>query len=103
MHITSLEIILAVVAVFVVFGPKELPRREKKPSAIKVAQKERAPYVYEPKVPSQYAAGRAPSPLQLRAAEKPMVMNTATINRERPQFADGDRDASPLPHELLRV
>ena len=88
MQVTSLEIVLAVVAVFVVFGPKELPRRNKKPTPIKVEQRERATYV--PPAPSQYAAGRAPSPLQLRAAE-------------RPQFAAGDLEGSPLPHELLRV
>lgn len=40
---------------------------------------------------SQYAAGRAPSPLTLRAAEKPM------------QFAQQGEEGSPLPHELLRV
>ncbi|MBJ7353641.1 MAG: hypothetical protein JHC98_02355 [Thermoleophilaceae bacterium] len=102
MHITSLEIILAVVAVFVIFGPKELPRRNKKPAPIKITQRERAPYV--PKAPSQYAAGRAPSPLQLRAAERPLrVARGESVKDERPQFAAGDSDASPLPHELLRV
>lgn len=101
MHVTSLEIILAVVAVFVVFGPKELPRRNKKPAAIKVAQRERAPIVQ--RIPPQYAAGRAPSPLQLRAAERPMRAPGQVVASERPQFAAGDLDGSPLPHELLRV
>lgn len=102
MHVTSLEIILAVVAVFVVFGPKELPRRGKKPEAIKVTERERAPIVQ--RMPSQYAAGRAPSPLQLRAAERPMrVARGESVKDERPQFATGERDASPLPHEMLRV
>jgi hypothetical protein len=45
--------------------------------------------------PSQFAAGRAPSPLQLRDAERPM--------KREPQFATGNNDGSPLPHELLRV
>ena len=101
MHITSLEIILAVVAVFVVFGPKELPRRDKKPQTIKVAQRERAPLVQ--RMPSQYAAGRAPSPMQMRAAQDPMRAPGQLGATERPQFAEGDRDGSPLPHELLRV
>jgi hypothetical protein len=101
MHVTSLEIILAVVAVFVVFGPKELPQRNKKPQAIKLAERERVPLVQ--RMPSQYAAGRAPSPLQLRAAERPMRTPGQVAAPDRPQFADGDRDGSPLPHELLRV
>lgn len=102
MHVTSLEIILAVVAVFVIFGPKELPRRHKKSAAVKVAERERVPIVQ--RVPSQYAAGRAPSPLQLRAAERPLrVARGESIKDERPQFAAGDSDASPLPHEMLRV
>ena len=101
MQITSLEIILAVVAVFVVFGPKELPRRNKKPQPMKVAQRERAPIVH--RMPSQYAAGRAPSPLQLRPAADPMRATGQDAASERPQFAAGDRDGSPLPHELLRV
>lgn len=100
MEIGSLEIILAVVAVFVVFGPKELPRRDKKPEAIKVKQVERAPLVR--RMPSQHAAGRAPSPLQLRAAERPMRAPGQAAPVDRPQFAAGDRDGSPLPHELLR-
>jgi hypothetical protein len=103
MHVTSLEIILAVVAVFVVFGPKELPRRHNKTTAVKVPQKERAPYAYQQRVPARYAAGRAPSPLKLRAAETPVHLNTEPPQRERPQFATGDSDAAPLPHELLRV
>jgi hypothetical protein len=102
MHVTSLEIVLAVVAVFVIFGPKELPRREKKPEAIKVTERERAPSL--PSLPSHYAAGRAPSPLQLRAAERPMrVAIGESVKGERPQFATGDGEGSPLPHELLRV
>lgn len=101
MEIGSLEIILAVVAVFVVFGPKELPRRHKKPQAVKVKPVERVPLVE--RMPSQHAAGRAPSPLQLRAAERPMRMDGRADPNQRPQFASGDRDASPLPHELLRV
>jgi hypothetical protein len=101
MEIGSLEIILAVVAVFVVFGPKELPRRSKKPEVIKVEQVERVPLVQ--RMPSQYAAGRAPSPLQLRAAERPMRAPGQVAQNERPQFASGERDGSPLPHELLRV
>jgi hypothetical protein len=100
MHVTSLEIILAVVAVFLVFGPKELPRREKK-QVVKVKQREWADYNAPVPGPSQYAAGRAPSPLQLRAAEKPLQLGE--LDKKRPQFAAGDRDASPLPHELLRV
>lgn len=101
MEIGSLEIILAVIAVFVVFGPKELPRRNKKPEAIKVEQVERVPLVQ--RMPSQHAAGRAPSPLQLRAAERPMRTPGQPVQNERPQFASGERDGSPLPHELLRV
>ncbi|MGH2958747.1 MAG: hypothetical protein ACRDKE_04020 [Solirubrobacterales bacterium] len=101
MEIGSLEIILAVVAVFVIFGPKELPRRSKKPEAIKVKQVERVPLVE--RMPAQYAAGRAPSPLQLRAAERPLRSPGQSMDNERPQFASGDRDGSPLPHELLRV
>lgn len=101
MEIGSLEIILAVVAVFVVFGPKELPRRNKKPAAIKVKQVERASLV--PRLPSQYAAGRAPSPLQLRSAERPMRDTVQTASDGRPRFASGDPDGSPLPHEMLRV
>jgi hypothetical protein len=100
MHVTSLEIILAVVAVFVVFGPKELPGRKQKSQATKAVrvEKERVPVrPLQPIVasPSQFAAGRAPSPLQLRDAERPM--------KREPQFAHGDKDGSPLPHELLRV
>jgi hypothetical protein len=100
MHVTSLEIILAVVAVFVVFGPKEFPGRNNKSQtskAIKV-EKERVPIrPLQPvaATPSQHAAGRAPSPLQLRDAERPM--------KRQPQFAHGDKGGSPLPHELLRV
>ncbi|MBI2690879.1 MAG: hypothetical protein HYX29_02865 [Solirubrobacterales bacterium] len=101
MEIGSLEIILAVVAVFVVFGPKELPHRAKKPQAVKVKQVERVPLVQ--RMPSQHAAGRAPSPLQLRAAERPLRTPGQAASDERPQFAAGDRDGSPLPHELLRV
>jgi hypothetical protein len=100
MHVTSLEIILAVIAVFVVFGPKELPGRKKQPQTARAVKVERERVPIRPlqpiaASPSQFAAGRAPSPLQLRAAERPM-------NRE-PQFAHGDKDGSPLPHELLRV
>lgn len=101
MEIGSLEIILAVVAVFVVFGPKELPRRGKKPKAIKVKHVERAALV--PRMPSQFAAGRAPSPLQLRAAERPMRTPGQAASGETPRFASGERDGSPLPHEMLRV
>jgi hypothetical protein len=101
MHVTSLEIILAVVAVFVVFGPKELPKRNRRPEAIKIKNVERAPI--DLRGPSEYAAGRAPSPLQLRAAENPMRSPGQVSASKRPQFAAGDRDGSPLPHELLRV
>ncbi len=58
------------------------PRREQAPAPVQDDWTPRA---------SQYAAGRAPSPLTLRAAEKPM------------QFAQEGKDGSPLPHELLRV
>ena len=103
MQITSLEIILAVVAVFIVFGPKQLPNRSKKPAAIKVKQVERVPIVQ--RIPSEYAAGRAPSPLQVRAADeaKRRASGQPASRDQKPQFAAGERDASPLPHELLRV
>lgn len=105
MHVTSLEIILAVVAVFIVFGPKRLPERQPKEKAIK-AQKERvnvrpAPPVQPAVAPFTYAAGRAPSPLQLRAAERPL--RPYGQDQTRPQFASKDVEGSPLPHEMLRV
>jgi hypothetical protein len=97
MHVTSLEIVLAVVAVFVIFGPKKLPGRSSSPAPIKVQQVERVPLT--PRMPSQYAAGRAPSPLKLRAAERPFTMT----EQKKRQFAPDNSEGSPLPHELLRV
>lgn len=107
MHVTSLEIILAVVAVFIVFGPKRLPERSQpREKAIKM-EKERVNV--RPGVPPQpalaphtYAAGRAPSPLQLRAAERPL-RPAGQVDETRPQFATKDVEGSPLPHEMLRV
>lgn len=106
MQVTELEIILAVVAVFIVFGPKKLPKRQKREQAIKV-EKERvnvrpAPPVQPAVAPFTYAAGRAPSPLQLRAAERPLPAYGQT-DQTRPQFANKDVEGSPLPHEMLRV
>lgn len=98
MNVTWLEIVLAVVAVFIVFGPKRMPRRSRAPKAIK-APKERAPLRdlghIQPPVPHEYAAGRAPSPLRLRPAEQPMPVPGRVA-----QFANGEREGSPLPHEL---
>lgn len=107
MHITSLEIILAVAAVFIIFGPKRLPRRDKKASVIKL-EKERVPirpisHVHAASAlpmtaHHSYASGRAPSPLQQRTMQDP-----PRVGIDKPQFATKDTEASPLPHEMLRV
>jgi hypothetical protein len=102
MQITSLEIVLAVVAVFVVFGPMGLPRLKKKSEPMEVAPTVRTAYVPNP--PSQHAAGRAPSPLKLRADERPLgAAYGERIPNDRPQFAVGNPEGAPLPHEMLRV
>jgi hypothetical protein len=98
MHVTSLEIILAVVAVFIVFGPKDLPRRKRQTEAVKLDRRERAPIV--PRLPSQFAAGRAPSPLQVRSFDAPHQTREASADADRPQFAAGSGEGSLLPHEL---
>jgi hypothetical protein len=101
MQVTTLEIVLAVVAVFIIFGPKRLPKLGGRERAIKV-EPMRVPIRPTDHVPQAaphtFAAGRAPSPLQQRAAGFDFQ------SRERkPQFAYGEQDASPLPHEMLRV
>jgi hypothetical protein len=107
MHITSLEIILAVVAVFVIFGPKRLPKRSPKRRPVKL-EKERVPVRSLSHIPAvsplpltahhSYAAGRAPSPVGQRTVEQP-----PRVGIDRPQFASGDAQASPLPHEMPSV
>lgn len=96
MDTPTLVLIAIVLATFAIFGPKPNFKKEKQPKTIKVKQVEHAPAL-PPLVPesrlgtyaSQYAAGRAPSPLQTRAA------------RPAPQFALAGEKA-PLPHEFSR-
>lgn len=111
MDVTPLHIILAVVAVFLIFGPKRLPKREPKAQStksIKVARERANARPAQPILPSgptfgpNYAAGRAPSPLQLRAAERPLPP-LGQPEGARPQFSKTDTEGSPLPHEMLRV
>lgn len=98
MHFSTLEIIIfAVVASFVVFGPKPNFRRnaaQAQPEAVVLGDLDNVPpYVSRyAEDGTKYAAGRAPSPLKLRAAARPL--------RPALQFAIADLDGSPLPHEL---
>lgn len=108
MDVTPLHIILAVLAVFIIFGPKRLPGRKHEEASVKVA-KERVnvrpaqPILRaEPDFGHGHAAGRAPSPLQLRAAERPLPP-LGQPEGARPQFSKTDTEGSPLPHEMLRV
>jgi hypothetical protein len=78
MLFTLLQVSLLALAVFVTY--MLFPRKPKETVQV---PRER---VYGLNSPSQYAAGRAPSPLQQRRAH---------------QFAEENRPA-PLPHELLR-
>lgn len=82
MLFTILQISLVALAVFVTY--QLFPRKKQTPPVVQIPR-ERVYGLYT-KTPSQYAAGRAPSPLQQRRAH---------------QFAEEDRPA-PLPHELLR-
>ena len=82
MLFTILQISLVALAVFVTY---QLFPRSKKRQPTVVVPRERV-YGLSSNGPSQYAAGRAPSPLQQRRAH---------------QFAEAERPA-PLPHELLR-
>jgi hypothetical protein len=91
MQVTPLELGLAVAAIFIAFGPKRLPSFKKKSPAIEMARRNLAP--------SQYAAGRAPSPLQVARAQR--------ANGPAHQFAMADASQptlqwrpAPLPHEL---
>lgn len=85
MEITALELALAVVAVFIVFGPKRMPRTKSGASPAKHATVETT--VLRPAYP---AARRAPSPLQARPA-----------SRAQPQYQFGSAQSqgAALPHE----
>lgn len=61
MQVTPLELGLAAAAVCVIFGPKRLPRAKHK-------TKESESVDLSALSSSQYAAGRAPSPLSMRDA-----------------------------------
>ena len=94
MQITPLELGLAVAAIVVAFGPKKLPSF-KKPS-VEVAAMPATPS--RPLVPSQFAAGRAPSPLSMSVAHNAEPAH---------QFAVADDSApspqwrpAPLPYEF---
>lgn len=80
MIFTLLQISLVVLAAFVTY---QVFPRSKKP--VPQPPRERV-YGLHTNAPSQFAAGRAPSPLQQRNGH---------------QFAEQNRPA-PLPHELLR-
>jgi hypothetical protein len=100
MHISALEVIVfAVVAGFALFGPKPNFRRQAaqpQQQATKIVPMEVVPeYVSRYAADgSIYAAGRAPSPLKLRAAERPLPAPPVR------QFAYANLEGSPLPHEL---
>lgn len=96
MDTPTIVLVAIVLATFAIFGPRPNFKREKQPKPLKVKQVERVsaltPLVLEnrrPASPSQYAAGRAPSPLQTRA------------ERPAPQFSTSG-EAAPLPHEFSR-
>ena len=94
MQITPLELGLAVAAIVVAFGPRKLPNF-KRPS-VEVAAAPTASS--RPLVPSQFAAGRAPSPLSMSVAHDAAPAH---------QFAVADESAAtprwrpaPLPYEF---
>lgn len=114
MQVTWLEIVLAVVAVFIIFGPKRLPRRGAGKRVVR-AEKERLPvrdisHIQPVVQPYTDAAARAPSPLQERWVERSLpTANGPSRTGSAPaepspdgttRFAGGQTEGSPLPHEL---
>lgn len=102
MHVTALELFLVVIAAFVIFGPKKLPKRQPKQPAIKPIKAPRERAMVRPMQPlaveqmrRNNAAAMAPSPLKLRAAQQPL-----TLADEQPRFVTGKAEASLLPHEM---
>lgn len=96
MDTPTFALLAIALATFALFGPKPSFKRDKQPKPVKIKQVE---YVapLPPLLPESrrgtyattHAAGRAPSPLQTRAA------------RSTAQFAFAGKEA-PLPHEFSR-
>ena len=96
MDVTPLHIILAVLAVFIIFGPKRLPGRKHEEESVKLA-KERVNVR-----PAQPILRAEPDFGHGHAAERPLPP-LGRPEGARPQFSKTDTEGSPLPHEMLRV
>jgi hypothetical protein len=89
MHVTPLELGLAVAILVVAFGPKKLPQFNKQEEIEKVDLSMLAP--------RYHAAARAPSPLSVERASVDFVPRPRKVAAEAPyQYAQ----ASKLPHEF---
>ncbi|MGH2905285.1 MAG: Sec-independent protein translocase subunit TatA/TatB [Solirubrobacterales bacterium] len=99
MGITPLELGLAVLAVFIVFGPKKLPSFKRPAVHVPVERERNFNFA-----PSQYAAGRAPSPVAQRrigAHGAPEDHQFAMAFGSGSAGGSGQRlSPAPLPHEL---